>query len=365
MPGSGTGLPTRPERNKDLPARARAHLTPGARGDEQPPPPVSGPRTTSARHAAWVLALLALAGALVAARLVEVPTLAQQSLSAAMGVVLAIGLAVRNGGDVRLYAVVATAIGATAVATGWEPLLAGAAVATGVVTACLAVLGTRPATRFVGVVLEVVLALALATAGALAVAGYTVDMDPERIDYTVLLLAMLAAAALVHRLGGGLHALGGRGVVLALGAVVLVVVVVVYTAALTRYGSPEVVDPVQSWRDWVRSTFGGVPEPVEVLVGIPALAWGVSMRSRRRQGWWVCAFGTAATATAATRLVDDGVTALSTTLAAGYGIVLGLLIGLVLIRLEQVITLSRERRTSHAEHVATVRDEPGRMQPLH
>jgi hypothetical protein len=153
--------------------------------------------------------------------------------------------------------------------------------------------------------------------------------------------------------------------VLASGAAVLLAIVVVYTAALTRYGSTEWVDQARAARTWTRGHLGGAPLPVEVVIGIPALAWGVSMRSRRRQGWWVCAFGAAATATAATRLVSGGGTATSTVLSAAYGLVLGLLVGLVLVRLEQVITRSPERRATRAELATTSRDEPPRMQPLH
>ena len=65
------------------------------------------------------------------------------------------------------------------------------------------------------------------------------DLDTERFAYTVLALAMVATVALVYRLGGGLHGLGRRGLILAAGALVLLLVVLVYTAALTRYGSPE------------------------------------------------------------------------------------------------------------------------------
>lgn len=366
LAGRRTTALERLEHTRDRPARAR-EFAPGHRpaGDEQAPSPRTGPRTASIRHGAWLALLVGLSAALAWMRTVEVPTLVQQSVAGALGVLLAVGLAVRGGRDPRLYGVVGVALVGSAVGSQWDPLVAGAAIATGVVAACLAVLGTRPAATFPRVVLEVVLALGLAGAGSLGVAGFDVALDAERLAYTVLAIATVAMFALVYRLGGGLHGLGTRGLVLAAGAFVLLVVVAVYTAALTTYGSPEVVDQVQSARDQVRDTLGGVPSPVEVLVGIPALAWGVSMRSRRRQGWWVSAFGVAATATAATRLVAEDVTALSTAVAAGYSIVLGLLLGLVLIRLEQRITFSRDRRTSHAEHVATVRDEPPRMRPLH
>ena len=82
-------------------------------------------------------------------------------------------------------------------------------------------------------------------------------------------------------------------------ALALLVVGLAYTAALTRWGSPELRMDVDSAKDWMRDHLGAVPHPIEALLGVPALAWGVTMRDRRRQGWWVCAFGATATATAA------------------------------------------------------------------
>ncbi len=362
VPGRHQPAPAGDDATLEQPARARAHLAGGRPGgDEQPPPPRAGRRSSTALRGLWVLALAGLAVGLSATRTIEISTLVEQSMAAALGVVLAIGLAVRSGGQAPLATAVAASVGAAAVATQWPPLLAGAAVATGVVAACLAVLATRPAVTFPAVALEVVLALLLATAGALAVAGFAVDLDVERLSYTVVLLALAAALALVNRLGGGLHTLGRRGVLLAAGATVLLVVVLVYTAALTRYGSPELVMQVRSAQDWTRDHLGGIPRPVEMLVGIPALAWGVSMRTRRRQGWWVCAFGATATAAATSRLVDDRVDVLSTALCVGYSIVGGLLLGYAVIRLERVLT----GQGSRADQARIHREEPGRMQPLH
>ena len=362
VPGRHDTAPPGHDATLEQPARARGHLS-GRRlaGDEQPPPPRIGRLSSTALRGLWILALVALALGLAATRTIETPKLVQQSMAAALGVVLAIGLAVRSGGQAPLAAAVAACLGGAAVATQWAPLLAGAAVATGVVAACLAVLATRPAVKFPAVALEVVLALLLATAGALAVAGFAVDLDVERLAYTVVLLSLAAALALVNRLGGGLHTLGRRGVLLAAGATVLLVVVLVYTAALTRYGSPELVMQVRSAEGWAQDHLGGVPRPVEMLVGIPALAWGVSMRTRRRQGWWVCAFGATATAAATSRLVVQRVDELSTALSVGYSIVGGLLLGYVVIRLERLLT----GRGSRAEQAQVHREEPGRMQPLH
>jgi len=222
-------------------------------------------------------------------------------------------------------------------------------------------MATRPARTFGGVVLEVVVALLVATAGGLGVAGFSVGIDTERFSYLVLSLAFVGAVAIVYRLGGGLHGLGRRGLILSAGALALLVVVLVYTAALTRYGSPELVLQVHSAQEWTHEHLGGVPHPVEVLVGIPALAWGVSMRARRRQGWWACAFGTAATAHVASDLLGGRETALSSTLAAFYGLALGLLLGFALISLERVLTGRGGRGTP----APAPRWEPSRLQPLH
>ena len=311
-----------------------------------------------------MLVLIALAVGLVSLRALDGPTLARQSLAATLGVILAIGLARRSGGRASTAAALAVIVGGAAVTTQWEFLLAGAAVATAVLAACLAVLATTPAPTVFAMLRELVVALLVASAGGLGAAGFAVRLDSERFAYTVLGLTLVATTALVYRLGGGLHSLGTRGLILALGALVLLVIVLVYTAALTRYGSPELVLEVQKARAWTREHLGGVPHPVEILVGIPALAWGVSMRSHRRQGWWACLFGAAATGHVASDLVNGGGPGLSTTLAAAYSIVLGLLIGFALIRLERLLTGRGGRRTA-AYPAPGHRKEPARLQPLH
>jgi hypothetical protein len=370
LPGDRDALRGGAEPHRDLPARARRPVPHSALpGDEQAPPPASDRRSATASRWAWTVLFVALAVAVAALRTLDGPTLLQQSLAAAMGVTLAVGLAVRSGGRASFAAVLAGIVAVAAVATQWEALLGGAAVAIGVLAACLAVLATRPAATLPAVLLEVVLALVVATAGGLGVAGLEASVDTERFAYTVLVLAIVSTVAMVYRLGGGVHGLGGRGLILAAGALVLLVVVLVYTAALTRYGSPELVMRVADAEDWTRDHLGGVPHPVEVLVGIPALAWGVSMRSRRRQGWWVIAFGTAATAAAASKLAEQDLTTRGTSLSAVYSIVLGLVLGCIVIRLERLLSgrdgRRTARRTAQEAAAAAARHEPGRLQPLH
>ena len=104
-----------------------------------------------------------------------------------------------------------------------------------------------------------------ASAGSVS-PGSRADLDVERFGYTVLGLALVAIAAAGLPAGrrpararpprpdpGG----GARSC--------CSLVVLVYTAALTRYGSPELVAQVRSAQDWTRDHLGGVPHPLEVL----------------------------------------------------------------------------------------------------
>ena len=100
------------------------------------------------------------------------------------------------------------------------------------------------------------------------------------------------------------------------------------------------------------------------MLGIPALAWGVHMRARRRQGWWVCAFGVAATAPVANALVNPTVTLTESVLSVTYGAVVGLVIGFVVIRLDLAFTGPRGRRGRRAEEAGALRPEPGRTRAL-
>jgi hypothetical protein len=92
------------------------------------------------------------------------------------------------------------------------------------------------------------------------------------------------------------------------------------------------------------------------------------MRARRRQGWWVCAFGVAATAPIANALVNPSVALSEVALSIGYGLVVGLAIGFVVIRLDVALTGpsggSRGRRGRRDEEATALRPEPSRTRPL-
>ena len=272
------------------------------------------------------------------------------------------------GNRIGTYPLVATGLGlglgAAAKLTDEPVVVAGVAVGTAVVAGVLAVLETVPASGFVATVREVVLAAVTAGVGALAVATYRTDIDPVRFRYVALVAGVVLALVLVNGLGAGLHGLGRRGVPLLLLGTLLLAGAVAYGEALSRWGSAEIVDAIEALRSTIRSNAGAVPHPIQVLVGYPALAWGVFMRARRRQGWWVSAFGVAATITTACMFVDPTVSDRRALLGELYSLGLGLLVGYVVIRLDLFFTGPRGRRARQDEAAHAHRPEPGRTHSL-
>lgn len=312
---------------------------------------------------AWSTTFVVVAASLVVMRFVTVPRLVEESVAVALGVLLSMGLSARVGGRPWWAATLAVVVGAAAVGTDWAFLDSGAALGVGIVAACLALMGTVPAPTTPSVVREVVGAELVATAGGLGVAVLGHDLDVSRFTYLVLAVSLVGAIALVYRLGAGLHGLGRAGAVAALLGVVFLAGVVAYAEVLARYGSPEMVGQVEQMVAWMQEHLGGVPRPMEALLGVPALAWGVSIRSRRRQGWWLCAFGAATTAPATTRLLGHGAGDwTSVTLSAVYGVVIGLVLGFVLIRIGLALARTPGRRVVGA---LAPRPEPARLRSLH
>ena len=317
------------------------------------------------RRALWLAGLLVAVAALLAARVVPTDVRVVRASAGLLAVVLLTGLAARSGGRLLLPGLVAAAGAGAAVGTA-EPVLLGAmACVTGAGGAVLAVMATTPAATFSRSVREVVVALLVAAVTALGVAGWAAPMSVVRYGYVVLALSVLGALALVYSLGAGLHGLGRRGKVLAVAAVLLLALVLAYGEALVHWGSPGLVATVDGIRNGVRAWLHAVPHPIEALLGVPALAWGVFMRARRRQGWWVTAFGTTLTAPATTRLVDPGVGLSTMALSAGYSLLVGLALAYLVIRAEQSLTGSHGRRARRDEEAEAHRPEPGRLAPLH
>jgi hypothetical protein len=302
------------------------------------------------------------AGVLVAAMLGFLPRDVGELGSVAVATSFSWALAARVGGRPMVFGAVALAVGGAVVWLDRDFLTTGAAVMTGVVSAVLAVMATVPAVTALRVLREVLVATGVAAVGALAVVGFEPVVSLVRFEYATLMLSLVVALGLVHRLGAGLHGLSRRGIVtVAVGGLVLAVTLV-YGEVLRRYGTPGLVEGLLEGVRWTRENLGAFPRPLEAVLGVPALTWGIHMRARRGQGWWVCSFGVAATAPIATSLVNTSVSVVESSLAVVYGIVIGLLIGFLLIRVDLLLSGTGRRRGSRAQ--AAAGPEPARTRPL-
>jgi hypothetical protein len=323
---------------------------------------VAGLRESSLPALVAGLVALSGAGVLVAAILGFGPHYLGAVGSVAVATAFSWALAARVGGRPMVFGAVALAIGSAVIWLDRGFLTTGAAVMTGVVSAVLAVMATVPAVTALHVLREVMVATAVAAIGALAVVGFEPVVSLPRFEYTTLVLSLVGALALVHRLGAGLHGLSRRGILtVAVGGLVLAVTLA-YGELLRRYGTPELVEGLLEMVRWSRDHLGAFPRPLEAVLGVPALTWGIHMRARRGQGWWVCSFGVAATAPIATSLVNTSVSVVESSLAVLYGIVVGLAIGFLLIRIDLLLSGTGRRRGSRAQ--AEARPEPPRTRPL-
>lgn len=269
----------------------------------------------------------------------------------------------RTGGRQVVFSALAVAIGVTAVVTDVEVLRSGAAVLTCVVSALLAVVITVPARTFPAAVREVVVATAVASVGAFATVGFEPVASTTRFGYVTLAVGFLLMFALVWRFAAGLHGLGTRGLVIVVVGTVVLAVSLVYTELLRSYAGNGMASGSEL-SEWLRSTIGAVPRPLTIFLGVPALVWGVHMRARRRQGWWVCAFGAAATLPVAQRLVNLDTSYVEAGLQTAYSVALGLVVGYLIIRLDLAFTGQRGARARAAEEAHAVRPEPPRFSSL-
>ena len=312
----------------------------------------------------WALTALAGLGALVAAIAEVGPDWLGDAGSIAVVTAYSWALAARAGGRPVVAGLLALVLGVAVVLVDDDRLRTGAGVLTCVVAAVFAVMATVPAVKFVHAVREVLVAAVVAAVGALAVVGFEPVATVARFEYVTLGLALLGAFAVVYRLGAGLHGLGRRGVATVLVGSLVLAVTLAYAEVLRRYGTPALMTTLLDGVAWSRENLGAFPRPLETVLGVPALAWGTHMRARRRQGWWVCAFGVAATAPIASALVNCTVDLSEIALSVGYGLVAGLLIGFVLIRLDLALTGTPGRRGRRADEAAALRPEPPRTRPL-
>jgi len=314
--------------------------------------------------AAWLLVVLAAAAALVAALTGYVGDWLADVGAITASTAYTWGFAARTGGRPVVFSLLTLALGGVVVGVDTDALRSGAAVVTAVLTAVFAVMATVPAVHFLGAVRENLVALLLASVGSMATLAWSPVVDLRRFEYTVLGLSLVAAFLSVYRLGAGFHGLGSRGVVTVVVGSVMLALTVGYAELLQRYGSHDLVETLDDAVRWSHHHLGAFPRPIIALLGVPALTWGTHMRARRRQGWWVCVFGVALTAPVAYALVDPGRTVVEVVLATAYGVVIGLVLGFLLIRIDVGLTRSRGRRLADTEDATVVRPEPGRTHAL-
>lgn len=273
-------------------------------------------------------------------------------------------LATRTAGRALISAGLALALGVTSLVVGGRVLPTGAAVMTCVVGSVYAVMVTVPAVTGLKAMREALIAALVATVTAFAAVGFEPTVATERFEIVALLLALALVLAIVYRLGAGLHGLGRRGmIVVAIGLGVLFATLA-YAELLRRYGAQTFVSSVLDFADWTAERIGAFPRPLVVLLGIPALVWGTHVRARRRQGWWFCAFGVAATVPLATGLVSPDSSYLEAGLRSAYSIVLGLVVGFLVIRADLALTGPKGKRGRRAEEAGPHRPEPRRFAEL-
>lgn len=296
--------------------------------------------------------------------LVPVPDWLDGAGAVAVATALSWLLATRTAGRPLVSAGLALVLGATSVVVGGEILPTGAAVMTCVVGSVYAVMATVPAITWWKAVREVLVATVLAAVTSLAAVGFEPTVATERFDLATLVLALGLVFGIVYRLGAGLHGLGRRGMIVVAIGLALLLVTLAYAELLRRYGAQTFVSSVLDFVDATSDRIGAFPRPLVVLLGIPALVWGTHVRARRRQGWWVCAFGVAATVPLAAGLVAPDSSYLEAALRAAYSLVPGLLIGYLVIRADLALTGPKGRRGRRAEEAGPHRPEPSRFAEL-
>lgn len=315
----------------------------------------------------WVIVAFGGASLIAVLKLIgSVPDWAPRGIAVILGCLLATGLAIRSGGRWRMALVLSGLLGLAGLLIPSDVIRAGCAVGAASSAACLGVLATHPASRYVLAAKEVLIALAIAGVGSLAALGFTTNLNMLSFFYVVLALSLGGSVAMVYQLGAGLHGLGNRGYLMVAGALLLLTFALAYTAALRHWGSTEINSTFSNVQAFVKNTFYAAPNPVVAFVGVPALAWGAFMRARRRQGWWVSAFGAAATAPVTMIAGDRSLTIAQSLVTLGYSVLVGLLIGYLLVRIEQYLdTGATSKRSRRAEEHQAHRPEPARMSPLH
>ncbi len=307
--------------------------------------------------ALWVLATGAAATSVVA---VGAPEWVERPAAGVLMVVLAVMLTHRVGGHMRIWASLAALLALAAVAMERNVTISAAAGVTAVLATVSSVLLTRPARTLPEVVREYAVAIAVALSGTVGVAAWNAPVSYQRFNLLVLGTSLALAIAVVWSLGAGLHGMSRQGVTVLVGVAALLIVLLAYSSFVRTHGSETVVDAFTGTVTWMRETIGGVPRPVEVFIGLPALVVGVSVRSRHREGWWILVFAVIGTGVMTTSLVDPNAFPSYVGLSTLYSVVLGLLVGVLARRL--ALRDNSARRSRAIERPSRV--EPSRRSPL-
>ncbi len=340
------------------------------RADSPRPPeydlPTREPRIESPRTArllmlgvliAWVIGTLAAGTSVVA---IDIPWDIERAGAGLLLIVFSVGLTHRVGGHMRIWASLAAVLSIAAVASEANVLLAAAAAVCAVLAAVWAIVITRPAVTVPEAVREYVLAIVVALSGTVAVAAWNAPVDYQRFNLVVLTVALGLAITVVWNLGAGLHGLGRQNLLILAGVAALLLLVLAYSSFVRTHGSQMITDTISDLVIWMRQSFGGVPRPVEVFIGFPALIVGVSMRSRNREGWWILVFAVIGTGVLSTSLVSPGAFPSYIGLSTLYSSILGLVVGLVARRWAVRDRSSRAARVVEPER----RIEPPRLAAL-
>jgi hypothetical protein len=324
-------------------------------------PRIESPRTVrlvmGAIFVVWLVGTLGAGSSIVA---IDVPGWVERPSSALLMIVFAVGLTHRGGGHMRIWVPITAALAIAAVVLETNLLLVSAASVTAVLGAVWAVMVTRPARSALSATAEFVFALVVALSGTMAVAAWNAPVNYQRFNLVVITVSLGLAITLVWNLGAGLHGLGRQNLAVLSGVAAVLLIVLAYSSFVRTHGSETLVDMFSNIVVWMRQTFEGVPRPVEVFIGFPALLVGVSLRSKRREGWWVQVFAVIGTAVLTTSLVTPGAFPTYIALSTLYSSILGLAVGLVL---RHYVLKERSSRAARAiEEV--VRVEPPRFAPL-
>jgi hypothetical protein len=307
--------------------------------------------------AAWLVGVF-LAGSSVIAY--DLPEHADTAGAVILLVVFSVGLTHRTGGHMRIWTPMALVLGLLAAFTQNPVLIAAAAGSAGVSASVWAVVFTRPALTLLQAIGEYLVAITIALSGTLCVAAWNASVNYSRFNVVVIAAALAVSIMLVWNLGAGLHGLGREHLIILSAIAALVVVVLAYASFVRSHGSEMVTDTILSVILWMRQHIAGVPRPVEVFLGFPALIVGVSMRARTREGWWIMVFGVISTSVLTTSLVSPLAFPTYVGLSTLYSAVLGLIIGLIVRRIVVPNDARRATRVVEPER----RIEPSRLAAL-